>query len=303
MFEVTLVGTGGMMPLKDRHLSSMICRFKTKNILFDCGEGTQISLQKIGWGFKSIDVICITHFHADHVSGLPGLLHAINHSGREEELIIAGPVGLKKIVESLLIIARGLSFPIKYLEIESEENSITIGELTIKSLLLEHRVPCLAYKIETHRQGKFDIELAKALNIPKQFYSELQKGNEIIHEEKRYTPNMVLGTPRKGFKIVFCTDTRPIEEIVQFAEYADLFICEGIYADDDKLEKAKEYKHMLFSEAAHLAKKANVKELWLTHYSPSLSNPEDFIENARDIFENSHTGFDGKSTVLKYEKT
>ncbi|MCL2610860.1 MAG: ribonuclease Z [Defluviitaleaceae bacterium] len=302
MLEIALVGTGGMMPLKNRHLSSMICRYKTATILFDCGEATQISLQKIGWGFKAIDVICFTHFHADHITGLPGLIHAINHSGRTETLTIVGPVGIQKVSESLLIVAKGLSFSIEYVELSDGDIFTIDDKISIKSLPLDHRVTCLAYSLETTRQGKFDIERANSLNIPIRFYANLQRGEIVEYNGQTYDPSTVLGPLRHGFKIVFCTDTRPIHEIVLFAKNADLFIAEGIYADDEKLDKAKEYKHMLFSEAANLAKEANVKEMWLTHYSPSLSNPEDFIDIARNIFENSHTGYDGMTKVLNYEK-
>ena len=303
MLEVALVGTGGMMPLKNRHLSSMICRYKTNTFLFDCGEATQISLQKIGWGFKGIDVIFFTHFHADHITGLPGLIHAINHSGRKESLTIVGPVGVSKVCESLLIVARGLSFSIQYVELSDNEVFEFDDEISVKSLPLDHRITCLSYSLEIMRKGKFDIVRAKSLNIPVRYYGVLQNGETIEYEGKTYIPSMVLGEARHGFKLVFCTDTRPIPEIIPFAKNADLFIAEGIYGDDEKIEKAKEYKHMLFSEAASLAKLAEVKEMWLTHYSPSLSNPEDFIDFAKDIFPNSHIGYDGKSKVFNYDNS
>lgn len=299
MLEVTLVGTGGMMPLKDRHLSSMICRYKTTTILVDCGEATQISLQKIGTGFKGIDVICLTHFHADHIAGLPGLLHAVSNSGREEVLTIIGPKGVLEVCSSLLIIAKGLNFGIKYVELE--EGEIVIDDIIITSLKLDHRVPCLAYTLEIKRQGKFDLAKANSLGIPKILYSNLQRGEDVTYEGVTYKSSEVMGPLRDGFKVVYCTDTRPLPEIAGFAKDATIFICEGIYGEDSKIEKAKEYKHMLFSEAATLAKIANVKELWLTHYSPSMKTPEDFLEVATNIFENSHIGFDGKTKTFKYE--
>lgn len=299
MLEVTLVGTGGMMPLKDRHLASMILKFKTTTILVDCGEGTQISLQKIGSGFKSIDVICLTHFHADHVAGLPGLLCAISNSGREEHLTIIGPKDVLEVCSSLLVIAKNLNFNINYVELEDGE--IYIEEIKISSLKLEHRIPCVSYKFETKRSGKFNIEKALEFKIPKTLYSILQRGEDVTFEGVLYEASSVIGPIRDGFKIVYCTDTRPISEIIDFAKNSTVFVCEGIYGEDSKIEKAKEYKHMLFSEAAFLAKEANVKELWLTHYSPSMKYPEDFLEVATSIFENSYAGFDGKTKIFKYE--
>ena len=117
-----------------------------------------------------------------------------------------------------------------------------------------------------------------------------------------YTPDMVLGPERKGIKLTYVTDTRPTESIVQNAEGSDLFICEGMYGEDDKLQKAKENKHMMFLEAADLARRAQVKELWLTHYSPSLIRPEEYMEGVREVFANAHPGKDGKSVELNYEE-
>lgn len=300
MLDIALVGTGGMMPLPNRFLSAMICRYKTKTILIDCGEGTQVSLKMLGWGFKGIDVICLTHYHADHVAGLPGLMHAIAQSGRTAPITLIGPEGLKVVVESLLIIARGLPFKLNY--IEAPQSPVVIDEITLSSLPLDHKVVCYAYNIEITRPGKFDINKAKALELPQNLYSALQQGQAVYHNGKEVRPEAVMGAPRKGFKVSFATDTRPVPTLADFVAGADLYIGEGIYGEDEKLPKAKEYKHMLFSEAATVAKTGGVKALWLTHYSPSLVEPEAYLPVAQAIFPNTQIGYDRMQGRIKYDE-
>ena len=299
MLDIALLGTGGMMPLPDRFLSSAMIRYKKQTILIDCGEGTQVTLKMLGWGFKNVDIICLTHFHADHVSGLPGFLHTVANAGKTEPLTIIGPTGLKHVVESLLVIARGLPFPIVYQEITGG-TTLVFGEINITSLTVDHRVNCLAYSFMTKRRGKFDVQAAQRLGIPRHLYGQLQKGETVAHGEQVITPDQVMGEERTGFKITYCTDSRPVPALVDFARDSHLFICEGIYGDDDKRHKAQEYKHMLFSEAATIAKTADVAEMWLTHYSPSLTDPEAFLHVATAIFPNAQLGYDRKTTTLKY---
>ena len=167
---------------------------------------------------------------------------------------------------------------------------------------VKHNVNCYGYTLEIKRMGRFDVEKAKADKIPMKLWNRLQKGEVVEQEGITYTPDMVLGPPRKGLKVTYCTDSRPVDAISDAAEYADLFICEGMYAEDDKIKNAKKYKHMTFYEAAELAKKAKVKELWLTHFSPSLVRAEDYMPKVREIFENSHLGKDGKSVELLFQE-
>ncbi|MCL1936527.1 MAG: ribonuclease Z [Defluviitaleaceae bacterium] len=301
MLDISLLGTGGMVPLPNRFLSSMIMRYKKTTILVDCGEGTQVTLKMLGWGFKNIDIICLTHFHADHVAGLPGFLHTMANSGRKEDVVIIGPTGLIEVVQSLLVIARILPFKIIFKEI-NKDTLLNFGEIDINTTFLEHRIICIAYSFEIKRNGKFHIEKAKQLNIPHNLYNTLQNGNDVEYMGKILRSTDFVGELRKGFKITYCTDSRPVESLVSFAKDSDLFICEGIYADDKKINKAKEYKHMLFSEAATLAKNSNSKELWLTHFSPSLKNPEEFIDVAKFIFENSYVGYDRITKTFKYRE-
>ena len=305
MIDISLLGTGGMIPLPNRFLTSMLARINGSMILIDCGESTQITLKQQGWGFKSLDCICFTHFHADHIAGLPGLLLTIGNSERTEPLIIIGPAGIKKVVNSLRIIAPELPFDIAFVELDLRENSVitvSLGKYNISALPLAHRIPCAGYNISLPRAGKFDAERAKQQNIPLQYWRILQNGDSVEHDGRIYTPDMVLGPERKGIKVSYITDTRPTESIPEFIYGSDLFICEGLYGEDDKLPKAEAHRHMIFSEAAELAKKGCVKELWLTHYSPAMTNPDEYIEAAQSIFENSKTGYDRMSKTILFDE-
>lgn len=302
MLDICLLGTGGMMPLPHRWLTSLMARYNGTSILIDCGEGTQIAMKEKGWSPKPIDVICFTHFHADHISGLPGMLLTMGNAERTEPLLLVGPKGLTKVVNSLRVIAPELPFEIQCLELSETEQSISFDGFRIEAYRVNHNVVCYGYNIVVERIGKFDVDKAAALNIPRNYWSRLQKGEIIETEEGTFTPDMVLGAPRKGLKVTYCTDTRPTESIVRNAAGADLFICEGMYGEPEKKQKAREYKHMTFYEAADLAKKADVKEMWLTHYSPSLIRPEEYMREVRKIFPNAIAAKDGRSVDLLFEE-
>ena len=175
-------------------------------------------------------------------------------------------------------------------------------EYRIKAFKVNHKVTCYGYSIEIDRSGKFNPEKAKKLGIPLQKWGVLQKGESVEINGGKYTPDMVMGEPRKGLKVTYSTDTRPVPNIVQAATGADLFICEGMYGEPDKEAKAKEYKHMTFKEAAEIAREANPKEMWLTHYSPSLVKPALYMDAVTEIFENAKPGKDGMSVDLIFEE-
>ena len=302
MLDICLLGTGGMMPLPYRWLTSMMARYNGTGILIDCGEGTQIALKEKGWSPKPIDIICFTHYHADHISGLPGMLLTMGNAEHTEPLLLIGPKGLTKVVNSLRVIAPELPFAINCLELTEAEQTIAFDGFRIEAYKVNHNVLCYGYNIIVERIGRFDVNRALQLNIPKNYWNRLQKGEIIETEDGTFTPEMVLGEPRKGLKVTYCTDTRPTESIVRAAAGADLFICEGMYGEPEKQQKAKEYKHMTFYEAAELAKKAAVKELWLTHYSPSLTRPEEYMRDVRKIFPAAVAARDGRSADLMFEE-
>lgn len=301
MLDICLVGTGGMMPLPRRWLTALMIRYNGSSLLIDCGEGTQVAIKEKGWSFKPIDVICFTHYHGDHISGLPGLLLTMGNADRKEPLTLIGPRGLERVVNALRVIAPELPFDIKFIEITQPEQVIELNGYRITAFKVNHNVVCYGYTLEILRQGKFSAERAKEQEIPLKFWNPLQKGQTIEAEGKIYTPDMVLGPERKGIKLTYTTDTRPTDSILKNAADSDLFICEGMYGEDDKADKAKGYKHMTFREAAVLARNANVQEMWLTHYSPSLVRPDDYMDKVREIFPNAFPGKDGKSVELNFE--
>lgn len=301
MLDVCLLGTGGMMPLPYRWLTSLMMRYNGKSILIDCGEGTQIALREKGWSPKPIDVICFTHYHADHISGLPGMLLTMGNAERTEPLLLIGPKGLTRVVNSLRVIAPELPFEIRFLEIEEPEQTFVFDGFRIEAFKVNHNVLCYGYSLIIDRIGKFQVDRAKELGIPVAFWSRLQKGETIEEDGNVYTPEMVLGAQRKGLKVTYCTDTRPTESIRTHAVNSDLFICEGMYGEPDKLAKAKEHRHMTMYEAAKLAREADVPKMWLTHYSPSMNRPEEYMEDVRRIFPNAVAARDGRSVELKFE--
>jgi len=279
-----------------------MARYNGTGILIDCGEGTQIAMKEKGWSPKPIDVICFTHFHADHISGLPGMLLTMGNAERTEPLLIIGPKGLTRVVNALRVIAPELPFEINCVEITEPEQTFSFHGFRIEAYRVNHNVVCYGYNIVVDRIGRFDVERAQALNIPKNYWNPLQKGEIIEADGRTFTPDMVLGAPRKGLKVTYCTDTRPTDGIVKNAQGADLFICEGMYGEPDKVQKAKEYKHMTFYEAAQMARRAGVKELWLTHYSPSLIRPDDYMQEVRKIFPDTVAARDGRSVDLTYDE-
>lgn len=302
MLDVCLLGTGGMMPLPYRWLTALLTRFNGSSLLIDCGEGTQVAMKKAGQSAKPIDIMCFTHYHADHISGLPGMLLTMGNAERTEPLTMIGPKGLERVVNALRTIAPELPFEIRYLEIEGAEQHFSINGYEIHAFRVNHNVPCYGYTIEIKRAGRFNLEAAQKLPIPRNYWGRLQRGETVEYEGETYTPDLVMGAERKGIKLTYCTDTRPTKSLVEAAENADLLICEGMYAEKEKLAKAKQYKHMTFYEAARVARDAGVQRLWLTHFSPSLVHAEDYMDKVQEIFPAASLGKDGRMLELDFKE-
>ena len=301
MLDVCLLGTSGMMPLPYRWLTSCMMRYNGSHLLIDCGEGTQIAIKEKGWTFKPIDIICITHFHADQISGLPGMLLTMGNADRTEPLTIIGPKGLERVVGALRTIAPELPFPIELIEVTEPEKHLSLHGYEIDAFRVNHRVTCYGYRVRIPRTGKFDAVRAKEAGIPLQYWNPLQKGQTIEADGVTYTPDMVLGPERKGLQVTYCTDTRPMSIIAEYAKGSDLFICEGMYGEPEKQANAREHRHMTMQEAAALGRQAEPDRMWLTHFSPSLNHPEEYLKELRKIYPPIQTGKDGMSVDLNFE--
>ena len=300
MVEMCLLGTGGTLPLANRALSSLYVRVNGRAMLVDCGEGTQVAIRRLAWGFKCLEGLLLTHYHGDHCTGLPGLLLSLEKAGREETFDIYGPAGLKKVVEGLCVIVPKLSYPVRLHEFPPEGREMEMIGLKIRAFPVNHGIPCYGYRMELARKGAFDPEKAKALGVPVEDWKRLQGGETVRAGMKKIRPEDVMGPPRRGITFVFSTDTRPCETLARYAEGADLAILEGMYAEEEKLPQALKNHHMMFREAAETARTAGVHGLILTHFSTSLEHPEEFLGTAAEIFPETRTGQDGMIIRLQY---
>lgn len=303
MLDVTLAGCGGTIPLKNRWLTSCMMRYNGKCLLIDCGEGTQIAMKEASLPFKPLGIICLTHYHADHISGLPGLLLSMGGEGRTDPVIIIGPGNVQRYISSLLIIAPELPFEVICVPINEKVETFAFDGFNITAFHVNHTMTCYGYTIEIPRAGKFDPERARQNGVPLRVWNKLQKNPSVEYEGTTYTQDMVMGPPRRGIKVTYCTDTRPVPIISAQASGCDLFICEGMYGDEDKAGRARESRHMTFSEAASLAAAAPIKpqRMWLTHYSPSMPDPEAYIGEAKAIFPDAICGRDGMSETIRFD--
>lgn len=303
MLDIALLGTGGTLPLPGRYLSSALLRHGGDLVLIDCGEGTQVSLRKLGWGLKDISHILITHFHADHIAGLPGLLLTIGNSGRGhgELLTIYGPRGLRRVVESLRVIAPNLPYPVEYLEWDGvTETPWNIKGLAVSVCKGDHDMPCLAFRFDLPRLPEFQPQKAKELGVPLPMWKVLQKGESVAVGDRTFLPEEVLGPPRPGLALGFVTDSRPRKAFDTFFADVDLLITEATYGDPADADKAIENKHMTFAEAATIGRECRAKRLWFTHFSPALPNPEYFIEEARRVYPELVLGHRHLSLTLNF---
>jgi ribonuclease Z len=303
MIDVALLGTGGTMPLPERFLNSLMLRCGGALTLVDCGEGTQVSLKMLGWGFRAVGAILITHFHADHVGGLPGMLLMIGNSGRgaDEPLTILGPPGLGRVVEGLRVIAPVLPYPVVIRELTGDPaDTVAVGGMTLRAAWGEHELPCLAYRFDLPRGRAFEPDRARALGLPPTLWKVLQRGEAVQHAGRTVSPEEVLGPARKGLAVGFVTDSRPTPAVAELMRGADLLACDAMYGDPAEAPRAAENGHMTFAEAAGLARDAGVGTLWLTHFGPALTDPDAWLAQATAVFPRSVIGRDRMTTTLRF---
>ena len=307
MLDITLLGTSALFPTPDRALTSVFLSCNGHSILFDCGEGTQSAARKANISLINTDLIALTHYHGDHIFGLPGLLQTMSVMGRTKPLYITGPCGLYSELEPILKLTGKTLYSIELITVPDDGlslNKIAARWDNAKLIAFDtkHRVNSQGYSFILSRAGKFIPEKAENLKIPKNKWSILQKGKCIEQDGKIIKPETVLDNPRKGLKFTFSGDTMYCGGLVKGSENADLLICEATYGENEHINLAREHGHMTFSQAAQTALQAGAKRLWLTHYSQIIRNPEDFLLNAQSIFPPSECGTDGKHIKLEFDK-
>ncbi|MCR5834035.1 MAG: ribonuclease Z [Selenomonadaceae bacterium] len=307
MIDITLLGTAALAPLPNRALTAVFLSCGGHSILFDCGEGTQSAARKANVSLMKTDIIALTHYHGDHIFGLPGLMQTMTCMGRTQTLYVTGAAGLTEIMEPILKLVGQTTYEVKLFEMPS-------GGLKLCKLIdgwtpaakltafgTEHRVPSQGYRFDLSRAGKFMPQRAKELGIPVKQWGILQRGESVTLDGKIILPEEVLGEERKGLSFVFGGDTMMCDNLIAAARGADLLISEATYGENEQATLAEEHGHMNFAQAAQVAARAQVKELWLTHYSQMIVNPQEYLPNATAIFKNTLCGRDGLSTTLRFE--
>lgn len=304
--EVFILGTSGMMPLPYRHLTSVLLRRAGDLFLFDCGEGTQVALRKLNLRWKKINTIFISHTHADHITGLPGMLMLSSQVDRDEPMYIIGPPNIAEYIESSRrVLDMYINYEIVIKEVTKPGVVFETEEFQVKAFWLDHTKPCLGYVFEEFkRPGVFNPDSARALNIPcGPLWSQLQNGITVTNNDGILVkPEQVMGPKRNGIKFSFVTDTKYLPSIAEEVKSSDLFICEGMF--EQGLEKdAAEKKHMTCTQAAQIAKDAEVKKMALIHYSPRYTdyNLKLLLKQSSAIFPNTILGKDFMNFALGYE--
>lgn len=302
MLDLCTLGTGGTLPLPKRALSSLYVRVNGNAMLIDCGEGTQVGIRRLGWGFRCLDGLLLTHYHGDHCTGLAGLLLSMEKAGRDAPFMIYGPMGLKKVVEGLCVIVPKLSYPVLLREFCPDGMDFELIGLKIHAFPVHHGIPCYGFRAELPRTPVFDADKARKLGIPMTYWKRLQQGETVRIGLKRFVPEQTWGKARKGICFVYSTDTRPCENLEKYAAGADLLILEGMYAEEEERPLALKNRHMLFSEAAGIAGRAGAAALMLTHFSTRLEDPAAALAVCQDRFENSWAAHDGMVVTLQYPR-
>ncbi|MDR2618608.1 MAG: ribonuclease Z [Treponema sp.] len=287
--EAFILGSGGMMPLPNRHLTSVLLRREGELFLFDCGEGTQVSLRKLNLRWKKISIIFVSHTHADHVTGIPGLLMLSSQVDRDDPLYIIGPPRIAEYIEtSRRVLDMYINYEIQVKEITGP-GVVYQGEgFRVRAFPLRHTKPCYGYTLEEDmRPGEFHPEKAEAMNVKRgPLWAKLQAGETVSAlDGSEVRPEQVLGPPRQGRKFSFVTDTLAFPDIAPEVAGSDFFVCEGMF-ERELEESAREKRHMTAEQAARIALAAKVKKLALIHYSPRYTeyNLKQLLKEAEAVF-------------------
>ena len=295
MIDIAFLGTGAMMPTAKRWLSSALMRIDSQLILLDCGEGTQIPWRSLGWGFKRLSLICFSHWHADHIAGLPGILHALAVADRTEPLTIIGPKGTRNIVSNLRELAPVLPYDVVCADLADGQHWQQ-GNVGIDVCAGNHQVPVLVYRFSIARRPAFQVDIAEERGVPREAWSRLADGVDV----DGWQAGEFQGPPRRGLSVGFMTDTRPTQAALTLLQGVDLLISEGTYGDDSDEANAIQNKHLTFREAATFASEAGVQRLVLTHFSPKMETPEQYLPNAQSAFPATELADPGQPSTLNF---
>jgi len=301
MLNVTFLGTAGSLPTPERNPSAVLVNREGEMILFDCAEGTQRQMMRARTGMMRLNYIFLTHLHADHILGIPGLLETMAFQGRENPITIAGPVNTIRLVECFKSVCYfSKSFAVQAIELEPGD-VIKMKGFHVRAISTNHSVPSLGYSLEEDmRLGRFNREAAISLGVtPGPLFGRLQHGQTIEVDGRRIEPHEVMGNPRPGRKVVYTGDTRPAKSVVMASEGADLLIHECALAND-MVEWARDTKHSTAAEAAEVARDADVGQLVLTHISSRYSeDTSQLLKEAKSIFERTIVAEDLMSLDIK----
>ncbi|MDE6781195.1 MAG: ribonuclease Z [Ruminococcus sp.] len=304
MPEICLLGTGGMLPLKNRFLTSLYAEYNGKAVLIDCGEGTQVALAQHGIKISRIETILITHCHADHITGLPGLLLSVGNCSRTNPMDIYVPESAETVIRNLISVCGGLPYEVKVHVLPDRSPTAFTADkidpmLMISTIPLSHSVNCIGYKLTLSRKPVFEPEKAKQLDVPVKYWKALHSGLCVeLDDGRKISPADVIKQQRSPINISYITDTLPVDGITDFVRNSDLLVCEGMYGNISKKQSMNEKGHMLMQDACLIAENADVKKLWLTHYSPAETSPEDYETELKNIFENVSVSHDGDKSLL-----
>ena len=308
MIDIVLLGTAATMPLPDRALTAAALLCGGRAILFDCGEGTQSAARAAGVSLMKADVIALTHYHGDHIFGLPGLLQSMDLAGRQDPLLLTGPEGIEEAMAPILALAGRLRYEVRTARMPAEGlrpdrlDPAWPGAALLTAFPTDHRVPSLGYRFRLERPGRFLPQLARERGVPVQLWKDLQQGREVRSGGAVIRPSEVLGPPRRGLTFVFSGDTRRCAALEEAARDADLLVCEATYAEDEREALAEERGHMTFAHAGQTAAAAGARRLWLAHYSQMIASPEEQLHYARAFFPAAECGRDGMRITLGFDR-
>lgn len=308
MLDITMIGCGATMPLPGRAVAACAVKHNGRVALLDCGEGTQAAARAAGVSLVRVEAVLLTHYHGDHIFGLPGLLQTMASLGRTAPVRLLGPAaddagGLAHWAGLLLALAGPLPFAVQCVPLPAAQKTIPLWDgLSVTAFPMAHRVPCVGYRFDLPRAGRFLAPQAQALGVPRPLWGVLQKGEAVtLADGRTVTPGQVLGLPRRGLRVVYACDTAPCAAVTAQAADADLLICDGTYADDAEADKAALYGHCTFRQAAQMAADAGVRRLLLTHFGGALTDPAAALPAAQSIYPAAAAAHDGLTLRLVFD--